>query len=91
MRKHSPKQEMSPMTLQRLKARIWQMPWIDRVEILSLSIIEREREALACSLGLAAMITKVSTGCGVTNKARVAETLRNLADELDHELQKEVV
>ena len=62
MRKHNPKQEVSPTELQRLKTRIWQMPWIDRVEILALSIVEHEREALATSLGMTAMIVQMSKG-----------------------------
>ena len=91
MRKHSPKRELTPMALQRLRARIWEMPWIDRINILSLSIIDREKESLASALGLAAMIATLTKGCGAETRIRVAESLRNSADVLDHALERDEI
>jgi DNA-directed RNA polymerase subunit H (RpoH/RPB5) len=87
MRRQNPKRELSPEALKRFKMRIWQMPWVDRNEILIASVIDREGEALASALAMTALITRMSEVCGTNNRVRVAESLRNAADTLDHELQ----
>jgi hypothetical protein len=91
MRRTEPKKELSPKGLEYFKTRVWQMPYLDRISILSLSIINREPEALAAALGLTALISKMTQGCGRTNRMRVAEALRSAADVLDHEVQNEKV
>ena len=92
MRKqHSPKQEISPMALKRLRAKIWSMPCVDRAEILTKTIIAREGEARATSLALAAMISTMTKGCSVGTRVAVAEAMRNSADTLDHVLERDEI
>jgi hypothetical protein len=87
MRRHNPKQELSPIALKRLKARIWGMPWVDKTEILIASLLDREKEVLGSSLAMTAFVVRLAEFCGDGNKIRIAEALRNSADVLDHKLQ----
>lgn len=88
MRRQNPKKELPHEAVKRLKMRIWQMPWVDRTEILIASVVDREGEALGAALGMTAIIARMGEVCGSSNKMRIAEALRNAADILDHELQE---
>ena len=84
MRRIEPKAET--VDVEALKKQVWEMPYLDRISILSLSVIAREGEALASCYGLVALLAKMSTGCGAANRIAIAERLRNAADHIDHEL-----
>jgi hypothetical protein len=90
MRQQNPKRELSPLALQRLKAKIWLMPWIDRTEILIAAMIDREREVTGTSLAMAAFVGRLAEHCGTADKIRIGEALRTTADILDHELMDAV-
>ena len=69
-----------------LQKKIWDLPYLDRVQLLTCSIIEHEYEAFAAARGLIAMVADMSRGCSREHKGRVAEALRDAADVLDHAL-----
>jgi hypothetical protein len=82
---HDHKFELSQVAIEYLKASIWSMSFADRASILSLSIVEKEHEAYACSRGLIEMISRMSGGCNKDRRVQIAEALRNTADLLEHE------
>jgi hypothetical protein len=87
MRRNDPKNELTPKALENCKKQIWQMPYLDRVNILALSIVGKEREAFAAVNGLIALVSRMSKEYSVAKRLMVAEAMRTAADIMDHELQ----
>jgi hypothetical protein len=46
--RHDPKQEITLQALEHFRSRLWKLPYLVRIEILALSIINHEREILFC-------------------------------------------
>jgi hypothetical protein len=90
MRRITPKKELSPKGLENLKARLWQVPHLDRTSLLALSVIDDSHEAYAASAGLIALSAHMAQSYSVENKLRLAEFLRTTADVLDHAIAEKI-
>lgn len=71
-----------------IKAKIWAMPFVDRVCILTASIIENNNEATSAISGLIGLVEKMAERLGTVSRFRIAEQLRNTADVIERELQR---
>lgn len=86
MRHRRPKVDLSPRALERLKARIWELPFEDRAAILALTIIDKTPEAHAAVKGLTSLIVTMSANYSDPHKIDLAEELRTVADALDRQV-----
>lgn len=87
MRRNDPKTELTPTAIENCKKQIWQLPYLDRVCILALSVVDRERDAVAAANGLIALVVRMSEGYSHESKIPIADCLRDAADVLDYELK----
>jgi hypothetical protein len=67
-----------------LNEALWAMPIEDRVGMLIISIVERDREAVAAVNAMICMTSRMAKGLSVVDRVCVAERLRDTADEWDH-------
>ena len=87
MRHRRPKAELSPRMREVLMARLWDLPFGDRVAALSLSVIERNNEAHAAEKALTSLIVTMSASYSDAHKILLAEDLRSAADVLDRQVR----
>jgi hypothetical protein len=81
MRRAEPKAEVKAVA-----EKVWALPYLERISLLTLTVIAREPDALASVMGLIALVSTMSDSCGAEKKVMIAEQLRGAADLLDHEL-----
>lgn len=68
--------------------RIWAMPFADRMSVLTLSIIERDPEAVTAVKGLISVIVMMTARLAESERFTLAEKLRDAADALERQCDR---
>jgi hypothetical protein len=72
------------LSQQDLKDAVWSMPYIDRICILTTSIIEHDKgEPIAACLGLIELVSRMAPYFSKDKRFRIADRLRGSADKIE--------
>lgn len=72
------------LTDEELKTLVWNMPPTDRISLLTLSVLDRDKsEPIAAVLGLIALVSRLSQYFSDDQRWRLAERLRTAADHCE--------